>query len=599
MNLVEELQSAFRLYNAGEYAAADALCAKARAATPQGQVDVLRLSGMVARKQGRSDAAKAFYEHALRLAPDHHETLNVFGLLKQDLGELGDAARLFEASMRARPGYLPAARNLSRAWLESGRGADAVALWQAMVRSNPGNVTHQLELARALIAAGQSGRASEVLKSLANSSQASEPVTRKDIAKLMIEAGAAEAAIRSLGDDEEGAEARWLRMQALVRLQHHDAALDLGRDILQSTPASVEVLKLCAQLLWMMGRGDEIAQLFEGALSSGEGREAVYLQYIRVLSQMREFDDALAVARRALEQHGQSHWINYLVADVFIELGRAEDALEPACRASEGAAGDVTLLCNEARALTMLGRVPDALAIVDQALSRRPNDQFWIAMQATGLRQTDPKRYAALSGYTDYVRPFMLEPPTGFESMDVFNTALLERLDALHAFSQAPLDQSLRGGSQTSVDLKSSSDPVLRAFFKTIEQPINEYMTGLPRDASHPLLRRNTGRYAISGAWSVKLRGGGGHHVSHVHPEGWLSSAYYVGVPDAVRGADDYEGWLEFGRPPFSIPGMDTAEHRVEPQPGCLALFPSYLWHGTVPIKSGLRTTIAFDVVPV
>jgi hypothetical protein len=37
----------------------------------------------------------------------------------------------------------------------------------------------------------------------------------------------------------------------------------------------------------------------------------------------------------------------------------------------------------------------------------------------------------------------------------------------------------------------------------------------------------------------------------------------------------------------------------VEPKPGRLVLFPSFLFHGTRPFASGERLTIAFDLVPV
>ena len=40
-------------------------------------------------------------------------------------------------------------------------------------------------------------------------------------------------------------------------------------------------------------------------------------------------------------------------------------------------------------------------------------------------------------------------------------------------------------------------------------------------------------------------------------------------------------------------------DHYVRPYPGLLVLFPSYVWHGTVPFESGgRRLTAAFDVVP-
>ena len=47
------------------------------------------------------------------------------------------------------------------------------------------------------------------------------------------------------------------------------------------------------------------------------------------------------------------------------------------------------------------------------------------------------------------------------------------------------------------------------------------------------------------------------------------------------------------------MPVLD-AEHFVRPRPGLLALFPSYMWHGTVPFRADeRRLTMAFDVVPV
>jgi hypothetical protein len=42
-----------------------------------------------------------------------------------------------------------------------------------------------------------------------------------------------------------------------------------------------------------------------------------------------------------------------------------------------------------------------------------------------------------------------------------------------------------------------------------------------------------------------------------------------------------------------------TAEHFVQPRPGRLVLFPSYMWHGTNPIVGDeIRLSVAFDAVP-
>ncbi len=85
----------------------------------------------------------------------------------------------------------------------------------------------------------------------------------------------------------------------------------------------------------------------------------------------------------------------------------------------------------------------------------------------------------------------------------------------------------------------------------------------------------------------------GGHHINHVHSGGWISATYYVSVPEGDGGE------LQFGAPPFEAGIKNPVRRTVKPKAGMLVLYPSYLWHGTTPLRSDKhRTTIAFDVVP-
>ena len=87
--------------------------------------------------------------------------------------------------------------------------------------------------------------------------------------------------------------------------------------------------------------------------------------------------------------------------------------------------------------------------------------------------------------------------------------------------------------------------------------------------------------------------------MNHIHPAGWLSSAFYVEVPEESHDPELRRGWLQFGEARYAAPGQQ-AEHAIQPVVGRLALFPSYLWHGTTPLGGDApRTTVAFDAVPV
>ena len=117
--------------------------------------------------------------------------------------------------------------------------------------------------------------------------------------------------------------------------------------------------------------------------------------------------------------------------------------------------------------------------------------------------------------------------------------------------------------------------------------------------ATDPLRRRNTGDYRIQGAWSVRLRPGG-FHRDHFHPEGWLSSAFYVETPDAALDSPDKQGWIRFGQPPFADqPAAARRPTSSGPSPaGWCCSRPTC---GTAPCRSRPTRrgmTIAFDAVP-
>ncbi|MES2443202.1 MAG: putative 2OG-Fe(II) oxygenase, partial [Pseudomonadota bacterium] len=169
-------------------------------------------------------------------------------------------------------------------------------------------------------------------------------------------------------------------------------------------------------------------------------------------------------------------------------------------------------------------------------------------------------------------------------------------LRALHAARGEPLDQSVRGGTQTDGVLFTRLDPEIRALRAAVVEAIEAHIAQLPPpDPAHPTLApRRDRQVRFAGAWSVRLAGEG-RHANHVHPLGWFSSALYVALPAPGAG---HEGWLKLGEPQHEL-GLDLPPTRwIEPRPGRLVLFPSTMWHGTAPFAEGERLTVAFDVAP-
>ncbi|HEY8004411.1 MAG TPA: putative 2OG-Fe(II) oxygenase [Phenylobacterium sp.] len=267
---------------------------------------------------------------------------------------------------------------------------------------------------------------------------------------------------------------------------------------------------------------------------------------------------------------------------------RLAEAAEPASRGVVQSSAIVDL----AR-----GRSGEALAKLKGALDQHAADQSLWGWAATAARAAGDPLYETLCDYDAMVCAYDIAAPPGWMNLETYLTDLGNALKEVHLYQQHPMNQSLRHGSQSMHLLTGSNAPAIKAFFQALDAPIREHMAKLGQ-GEDPLRRRNTFDYRFQGAWSVRLRPGG-FHRDHFHPEGWLSSAFYVETPDAALDSPDKQGWIRFGKPPFlTSPPMEPARF-VRPKPGRLVLFPSYMWHGTVPFTTDeARMTIAFDAVP-
>lgn len=376
------------------------------------------------------------------------------------------------------------------------------------------------------------------------------------------------------------------------RLDEADDVLIAG---LATWPCDAELHRQLARLRWQRGAGLEAMRPIEDAIARHPREMQLRLVAADLFRSAGAGTRALELLESGLGLAPGSTAFLTSIGVLLDDMGRVDEALVRLREAHSRAPMSVAAQRNLVPALLRSGAAREALAHCDDLLARLPLDQMLLAQRATALRVLGDPEYRRLYDYERLVRSFTLRPAQPFASMEEFNAAFARELSALHRGARHPLEQSLRGGSQTEHNLPRDN-PVIAAFFAMLDAPILEYIAKLRDDASHPVDRRRSAGYRISGSWSVKLQAGG-FHIDHVHPRGWLSSAYYVSLPD-VSDADSRAGWLKFGEAGTRIAGCGP-EHFVRPAAGMLVLFPSYMWHGTVPFAAGgPRITAAFDVVP-
>ncbi len=374
-----------------------------------------------------------------------------------------------------------------------------------------------------------------------------------------------------------------------------------------------------AAALFAAGEGEAACDQLASLLNASPGWSEGHLAYARFAAQVRPDQPIDATLRRALAQHPAAGGLWQLVLQIWIEardyrrtisvldearsvLGREPelDRLEAICRTELGEAEEAQTLFDQLpfptdgdaatwpiRNYLRLGRYEEARLLAEQDFAGLNEASLW-PYRALIWRLLGDPRWHWLEGDERLIQTYDLTTDLG--PLD----QLADLLRGLHAAKAQPLDQSVRGGTQTDGNLLARAEPEIRHLRAVLLDAVRSYVDQLPPpDSAHPMLLAQRGEIKVAGSWSVRLTDKG-FHADHVHCQGWISSACYVVVPETDPMLSE-SGWLAFGECRDVLPELG-AFRTVAPVPGKLALFPSNLWHGTRPFDSGERMTVAFDI---
>lgn len=376
-------------------------------------------------------------------------------------------------------------------------------------------------------------------------------------------------------------------VEAIHAAHGPDAAIQRLDDLLRGDPGWIPGHAYLARLRCVAGDRGRLAASFERALAARPGDVFLWCELITTLMHAERFEEAIGAIGRAKAAAGPHPTFDADEAACLDELGdhrAAERLFAPFAESDE-----INLLVRRVRNLLRLGRPREAAALAEPRIA---GDEAALVAPYLSIawRMTADPRAGWLEADERLVGIYDLG--SQLPELD----ALADRLRALHTGAEQPLEQSVRGGTQTEGILLLRVEPEIRALRAVLAEAMERHIAQLPpRDASHPTLKRErTTPVRFAGSWSVRLTEKG-YHANHFHPEGWFSSAFYLALPPATA---DREGWLKLGEPQAEL-GLDLPATRlIEPRPGRLVLFPSTMWHGTTPFSSGERLSVAVDFAP-
>ncbi len=378
----------------------------------------------------------------------------------------------------------------------------------------------------------------------------------------------------------------WLRLAgAWVQEGQAGAIISALDEELLANPAWIEGHRTLSKLRWESGDREGFDRSFDRAVRATPNNKALWLAYVQMLANDQLHERAIGIIALARTALGPLIELDGLEAIARNELGQLEAANPLFARA--GRLGDLSVLTSYLRFLIRLGRIEEAAAVAESNVTQAGN-WMWPYISIC-WRMLGDERWQWLEGDSKLIGVYDIAdslPDLG---------ELADRLRSIHWAKVEPVDQSLRGGTQTQGDLLSRLEPEIRELRRAIVTAIERHVAQLPPYVpQHPTLIEQRSPILFNGSWSVRLTGGG-RHVDHLHPAGWLSSALYIALPSEGERGEGESGWLSLGQASDLVPDLPPIRV-VEPKPGRLVLFPSTMWHGTRPFGAGERLTVAFDV---
>lgn len=591
------LQRAMACMQQEDYAGAEAILQDALKELPD-DANLLHLMGLARLQQHHHEEAAPYLQRSIALSPRHALTRLNYGKLLVLMGQDEQAAESFKEAVRLKPELTEAHLELGNALQRLQRPREAEVPLRTAMRQAPANALAKLSLGGVLLEIDRHAEA--------------ETVTAEGLAQT--------------DDDELRAKLYNNLGLAQRQLRKEAAALDSFEKAQELAPYFIHLDVMRAGLLQNLNRNEEALAALEMILEREPQDLESHYNYNSLLYRLGRDDEFL----KSLDKAPRSRDVLMAKANLALKVNRDQEALDAYAEILTGQPDDMEALAGISSAYSKLDRVTEAVAAMEKAAALAPDHPFYLGhLSGTLIRGGDPERAAAtalrameleplnqshiallsaawrmmddprdedLAGYDDLIRIFELEPPKGFASMESFNAALLDELSRLHPDTREYFDQSLRFGTQTPDTLFGAGHEMVEALHGRIVEAVTRYIKEIPRGNDHIFAKRRTRSFRFAGSWSSRLKDCG-FHTDHIHPGGWISSCYYAGLPSAVQDKTEKQGWIKFGqasmRPDLSI------RRAIQPREGRLILFPSYMWHGTIPFQSQkARTTVAFDVLP-
>lgn len=393
-------------------------------------------------------------------------------------------------------------------------------------------------------------------------------------------------------------------------LIHHRAgrlpeAEKLYREILGANPNHVEALHLLGLIGHKMGAHDAAIDLMGRAAKQAPNRADILSNMGVAYSAANRYEEAIQVLQRAASL-GDFADIQFNLGNAYQGISRHAEAAAAYVKAIEKAPEMAGAWLNLGISLIHLRQPEEAINAFDRHLSISPLSSKAKAMKLHAYcMQGRVEEANRLFNFTRHVQSVKIDVPGSYTDIHQFNGELEVQIRSRPGLRQDFKGIATRNGRQA-LALQVDSPSTIRALEMALRPLIDNYISSQEKDLVYGGIGLVQGRPYMFNI-NATILDAEGYQESHIHPNGVVSGVYYVRIPREIAASpitaeqnDDKAtaGWLELGRPGRELPQARIASvRRVKPEEGRVYMFPSHIFHRTIPFQSfEPRISVAFDV---
>lgn len=499
--------------------------------------------------------AENVYQQILRQRPDQPRALHMLGLIAHQVGKNEIAAELITRAISLEPDNFDAHNNLGIVHERLGNTLEAVSRFQKAISINPDHFHAFNNLG---IQQFKEGNISDAINSYNGALS-----VNSDFQEAYLNRG---AAYRKLGKPE-------------------DAESDYRKAISISPDNEAAHIDLAGTLRSLGKLHDSVAS-YRAALDLKPDRYDVHNDLGNTLRDLGELTAAIDCYRQATAIKPDYSMGHYNEGSVLKELGRFEEAV--GCLQKSDLAISRAVLLECLYALRDEERFRHQLSSIIQEDPTNVGIAAISAFAANQFNRDDP--YPFCNDPLEFISIKNLSSTSGSHSVLLRNVQKKIRELKLGGGNQS----LLTSGFQSTGNLFLHENEAIGELENLIKKNISVYVSERTH-SSCLLIQSWPEKYSLNG-WYILMKQGG-HLKWHNHTGGWLSGAVYLKMPTT----DIDEGYIQFRLHGDDLPifKQDYPEETRQISEGDLALFPSSLFHRTIPFQTDEeRLCIAFDIVP-